>query len=113
MTYCEFLVYYTSASFMIMKSKINLQDLVDWGLQKVKYPIPLSGGDVVVGDCTSQISIVNLPGDNSCIWVADIDSAKFFLERGHHILNDPEILIKRDAYLKNPELRKKYPFWSD
>lgn len=97
---------------MIMDS-INLQDLVDWGLQKVKYPIPLSGGDVVVGDCTSEISIVNLPGDNSCIWVADIDSAKFFLRKGHHILNDPKILERRDVYLKNSELRKKYPFWGD
>lgn len=94
-----------------MEPKISLQDLVKWGLQKVKYPIPLSGGDVVVGDCTNGISIVNLPGDNSCIWVADRNSAIFFLKRGHHILDDPEVLERRNAYLENSDLLRKYPFW--
>ena len=94
-----------------MERRIFLEDLVEWGLQKVKYPIPLSGGEVVVGECDENIHIVNLPGDNSCIWVADRDSAMFFLKRGHHILNDLEILKKRDAYLNNPELLKKYSFW--
>ena len=94
-----------------MEGKISIQDLVEWGLKKVKYPIPLSGGEVVIGDCDDNIHIVNLCGDNSCIWVADWNSAEFFLKRGHHILNDPEILERRDAYLKDPELLKKYPFW--
>jgi hypothetical protein len=94
-----------------MEQKISLQDLMEWGLQKVKYPIPLSDGEVVVGDCIQGVSVVNLPGDNSCIWVPDRYSAVFFLKRGHHILNDPEILKRRNAYLEDPDLLKKYPFW--
>ena len=95
-----------------MEDKLNLQDIVDLGVGKVKYPIPLSGRNVVVSEINSN-SIVNFIGDNSCIWVADIETAKFFLRRGHHVLKGQEIDKKREAYLRDPNLLEKYPFWSD
>lgn len=95
-----------------MEERVGLQNLVDLGIGKVKYPIPLSGGNVVVSEINPD-SIVNFVGDNSCIWVADIETAKFFLRKGHCILKGSEIDKMREVYLKDSKLRAKYPFWCD
>ena len=112
LTFVIFSLYLSCLNVCDMEENISLQNLVDFGIGKVKYPIPLSGGDVAVGDISPD-SIINFNGDNSCIWVSDIETAKFFLRRGHHILKGPEIDKMRELYLKDLRLREKYPFWFD
>lgn len=78
---------------------------------EVQYPIPFSyEGDAEIDDF-KQISIVHMSGDDSCMWIADQESALSLIRKGHHVIKDPMVQEKREAYRNNPEFRQKYPFW--
>ena len=94
-----------------MQPRKNLHAIVELGLGKVEYPIPISiEGNAAIRDL-DQISVVHISGDDKCIWVADVESALSLIHNGHHVIKDPQILKNREAYRDNPEFHQKYPFW--
>ena len=94
-----------------MQPRKNLHAIVELGVGKVEYPIPITYEGNATVDDLRQVSVVHLSGDDSCVWVADTESASFLIEKGHHVVKDENIQQKREAYRQNPEFRQKYPFW--
>ena len=99
-----------------MQKRKNLQKIKDDQLQKVleevKYPIPVTlEGKSSLRGIEDALKIVHLSGDDKAIWVADRESARLLVSRGHAIITDSTVLRNQAAYLQNPVFKQKYPFW--
>lgn len=99
-----------------MQKRKSLQKIKNDQLQKVleevKYPIPVTlEGKAFLGELRDSLKIVHISGDDHCMWVADRESARLLVSKGHEIITDSRVLKSQAAYLQNPEFKQKYPFW--
>ena len=65
-----------------------------------KFPIPVSyfGGSRVEELSEEVLNLIHVSADDHCIWVGDAISAAFLYRRGHNLVMDQAVLVKRKTF---------------